>query len=191
MNSKLLYAKQTGIGAANVKFEGKRTSFKNFIVKRFRWYNGLYWEDMKGYNGNILRYKMDIDTLEKVKVNPMNYTEEANKWWLKKRNGQPLTASQHAEMQEERRRRRKKPDRFKPCSHVADSHWTKNLSSDNNLNYNENEYYKKTFSEAGVNMRAMKQKKNNQTYEPILSIRCRGMKAKRDKNGNLMGGYEY
>ncbi len=220
MNSKLSYAKQTGIGAANIKFEGKRTSFKYFIVKRLKHQIfvdevdedlGLYtWVDMRGYNGNILRYKINIDTLEKVKVNPMNYTEEANKWWRyynlpiadeirifyeeerrKRRRKKKEEEEERRKKEETRARRRKKPDRFKPCSHVADSHWTKNLSSDNNLNYNENEYYKKIFSEAGVNMRAMKQKKYNQTYEPILSIRCRGMKAKRDKNGNLMGGYEY
>ncbi len=257
MNSKLSYAKQTGIGAANIKFEGKRTSFKITFPIRLQNNDG---EDMKGLNGSILRYKINKDTLEKVKVSPKNYTEEANKcfdelevtapkkkvmkcfrayhkqnttsksiiwkpyhedqakrekteakylktlipvdqWKFAQKAGDtadrvtqnPYVKEQPQEKVEElsERRIRKKTDRFKPCSHVADSHWTKNLSSDNNLNYNEKAYYKKIFSEAGVNMRAMKQKKYNQTYEPILSIRCRGMKAKRDKNGNLMGGYEY
>jgi hypothetical protein len=36
-------------------------------------------EDMKGLNGAYIRYKINKDTLEKVKVSPKNYTEEANK----------------------------------------------------------------------------------------------------------------
>ena len=60
------------------KAENKVTKVKgNFTApKRLQNNDG---EDMKGPNGAFIRYKIYKDTLEKVKVSPKNYTEEANK----------------------------------------------------------------------------------------------------------------
>ncbi len=76
------------LAAENTKAEKKATKDKakaekkvkvkgNFTApKRLQNNDG---EDMKGLNGSFLRYKINKDTLEKVKVSPKNYTEEANK----------------------------------------------------------------------------------------------------------------
>jgi hypothetical protein len=160
--SKLLYAKQTGIGAANVKFEGKRIYFKdnseNVLIRKFEWYNGTTWKYLRGLNGKILRYEMNENHLISSyrKINHKNYTEEANKWWLK-----CLGPN--------------RDDYVSMSLMYCMERYPFDLS---NLVPTRNRIIKR------IEERRM-------AYEPILSSRCRGMKARRDENGKLIGGYEY
>ena len=148
--SKLLYAKQTGIGAVNVMFEGKRIYFKdnseNVWIRKFKKFNGTTWKYLRGLNGKILRYEMNKNHLVSSyrKINHKNYTEEANEWWLK-------------------------------CLGPNRDYY---VSMSLMYLINPKVFFKR------IEDRRM-------TYEPILSSRCRGMKARRDENGKLIGGYEY